>query len=187
MPNTPASQAAVCQPNPTNDDGMVTSELRRLGDVEKCPACGSPVDPCAYHCTKCRRDFCFHCRVPMVDADQQYYCTNQACSYHGKLLCATCDPEVKKEEPPLVYSEYESGWWPFLLMAGILVSLLTYIFGSHSFWTSTGIGLGTAALVAFGLHRAKVNVFGKENRLEQSRTSIYHTCISCKQSVRELL
>jgi hypothetical protein len=161
------------------------SDIQRLGDVQKCPACGSQVDPGAYHCPKCRRDFCFHCRVGLVDEDDQFHCINQACNYHGKVLCGTCDPEAKRDEAPSVYSEYDSGWWPFLLVAGLLVGVVSYFF-VWDFWLAAGIGLITAAVAAFLLHRAGVNVMGKENRIVQPRVTIYHTCISCKQPVKEL-
>ncbi len=166
------------------DSKAPMSELRRLGDVDKCPACGSQVDSGAYHCPRCRVYYCFHCRVRVGDEDDQFQCINQACAYHGKLLCATCDPEAKREEPPSVYSEYESGWWPFLLMGGMIVGLVALF--SYSFLVAAGIGLGTAAAAAFLLHRAGVNVFGRENKVVQPRVSTYHTCISCKEPVKEL-
>jgi hypothetical protein len=122
--------------------------------------------------------------VRLVKEDSQFQCINQACDYHGKLLCGTCDPESTREEPPSVYSEYESGWWPLLLVGGIIAGSVAFFFAT--FWVAAGIGLGAAMAAAFLLHRAGVNVFGKETRIVQPRVSSYHTCVSCKEAVKEM-
>src|SRR5262245_24726409 len=163
---------------------LPVAELQRLGEVEKCPACGSQVDPGAYHCPHCRTYYCYHCRVRLMDEEEQFHCVNQACEYHGKLLCGTCEGAHRREDPPSVYSEYEGGWWPVLLLGGILIALpmLFYVVPL----AAAAIGLGAAAAAAFLLHRAGVNIFGREIQIVQPRVTTYHTCIRCERSVKEL-
>jgi hypothetical protein len=161
-----------------------TSELQRSGDVQKCPVCGSHVDSDAYHCPKCRNYFCFHCRARLLASDSQYQCINKVCDYYGKLLCGVCDHEVRKEEAPAVYIEPEDGYWPLLLIGSLVLSVLTWI--ASSFSAGLLIGLAAFGGGAYALHRAGVNVFGRENEITQPRSSVYHTCICCQQPVREI-
>ena len=41
---------------------IAMSEMRRKGDVEKCPACGWGLAASAYRCPKCNIFFCYKCR-----------------------------------------------------------------------------------------------------------------------------
>jgi len=68
--------------------------LRRLGDTEKCPACGLSIDSSAYHCPRCRIYFCFKCRRRVPRGEPQYQCVDQQCQYYGKLLCKGCTVDV---------------------------------------------------------------------------------------------
>jgi hypothetical protein len=156
---------------------------RRLGDVQKCPACGSEIDPGAYHCPKCRNYFCFRCRARVSKPDPQFQCTNLSCDYHGKLLCGACDPEVKKQEPPTVYNEHEGGWWPHLAFGGLLVAGIALFYSTVL--VAAAIALGTA-IIGFLLHRAGVNIVGKDKQITWPRVSVYHTCIRCGEAVKEV-
>lgn len=68
--------------------------LRRLGDTEKCPACGARIDSSAYRCIRCRIYFCFKCRRRVPRGEPQYQCVDQQCKYYGKLLCKGCTIDV---------------------------------------------------------------------------------------------
>lgn len=163
---------------------MTMSDVQRLGDIKKCPACGSEVDPGAYHCPTCRNYFCFRCRARVLASEAQLQCINQDCDYHGKLVCATCDPVVKKEEPPAVYTEYEGGWWTHVLLGSLAVFVVALFF-------TRLLGATGCAVVAFVggailLHRAGVNVFGKRTQIVEPRASFNHSCIRCKVPVKDL-
>ena len=97
------------------------SELKRRGNVAKCPICGSQVDPEAYHCPACHNYYCYHCRARLLASDTQLQCANQSCDYYGKLVCSVCDPQGEKEEPPAVYEEPEDGYWPLWLIVSLII------------------------------------------------------------------
>jgi hypothetical protein len=159
------------------------SDLVRRGDASQCPVCGSQVSPEAYHCPKCHSYFCFHCRVRFSDRETQLQCTNQACNYYGKLVCGQCEPVAEKEDPPVVYFEPEDGYWPAWLAIALLLAAVTWYF------TSFLAAVGTAIVFAAGgylLHRAGLNLFGIERRVEHPRRSSFHECIRCKASVKEI-
>ena len=160
------------------------SELERRGDVQKCPVCGSQVDPDAYHCPTCRNYFCFHCRARLLESDTQSQCLDQACDYYGKLMCDVCDVSVEKEEPPTAYVEPEDGYWPALLVAVLVVGAVAWY--CTSFLIAAGMSIGIFALAGFLLHRKGVNIFGREKRVTQSRVSSYRTCIGCGKPVKEV-
>jgi hypothetical protein len=163
---------------------VTTHEIQRRGDVQKCPICGSQVDPDAYYCPKCRNYFCFHCRARLLAADKQYQCANKACDYYGKLLCGVCDQETLKEEPPAVYLEPEDGYWPLIAIASFALAVLTWI--ASSFSAGLIIGITLFAGGAYALHRAGINVFGREREIAQPRSSAYYTCICCQHPAREI-
>ncbi len=161
-----------------------TQELRRRGELEKCPVCGSHVDAEAYHCPKCRNYFCFHCRARLLSRDTQLQCTNGQCNYYGKLVCEICDVVGEKEESPAVYVEPEDGYWPVWLLLVLIVAAVTW------YYTSLLVAAGTAIAAYVGggflLHRVGMNVFGRERTVEHPRKSSFHTCISCQLPVKEL-
>ncbi len=162
-----------------NDQG-----LKRRGDVQKCPVCGSHVDTEAYHCPSCRNYFCFHCRARLVPADPQLQCVNQHCDYYGKLVCDVCDRAHERDEAPTVYAEPEDGYWP----AWLLLALLTF----GCLWYFSSLLVAELAAVGFFvvggllLHKAGVNVFGKNRIVEHHRKSAYHSCINCGEVVKEI-
>jgi hypothetical protein len=166
------------------DQAETQQGLRRQGDLQKCPVCGSQVDSDAYFCPKCRNYFCFHCRARLLVADRQYQCSNKICDYYGKLICEVCDHEQSKDEPPAVYLEPEDGYWPLLLIGSLLLTALTWI--ASSFLLGFVVGLAAFAGGAYALERTGVNVFGREFEVSQPRSTACNTCICCEQPVREI-
>lgn len=161
------------------------SPVKRLGNVQKCPACGSAVDSEACLCPKCKTDFCFHCRARMGKDDEQYQCLNLACSYHGKLVCGQCDPQKTLDEPPAVYIEQQDGWWPLLvpvLLVSWLVVWLLYLPLGLAFLYCLA---GTLALGLL-LRLSGINIFGRKHTVMQPRQSVHHTCLQCQQVVKRI-
>ncbi|TWU29054.1 hypothetical protein Poly41_67530 [Novipirellula artificiosorum] len=158
---------------------------QRLGDVEKCPVCGSRVDGEAYHCPTCRNSFCFHCRASVLPSEVQYKCTNQPCEYYGKLLCDVCEERVEREEPPAIYLEPQEGYWPLLLVALIVAAGFLWAFWTSFRWSSLFVLVGFPA-IGILLHRLGLNIFGRERRVEHRRTSRFYQCRCCQQQVKEL-
>ncbi|TWU33842.1 hypothetical protein [Novipirellula artificiosorum] len=159
-------------------------ELKRRGDVEKCPVCGSQVDAEAYHCASCRNYFCFHCRSRLVPPDTQLQCVNQQCDYYGKLVCDVCDVSHEREEAPTVYAEPEDGYWPGWLLFAIIAFGCVWYFSSlqAAAWTAAGVFVLGGGL----LHMLGVNVFGRNRIVEQQRKSAYHSCIRCDEVVKQV-
>jgi len=160
------------------------SDLRRRGDVQKCPICGSQVDAEAYHCAQCRNYFCYHCRARLLTNDPQFQCGNQHCDYYAKLICGICDPLAEKDEPPAVYAEPEDGYWPAWLLVVVVAAALVGYF--TSFLWAAGIAIVAFTLGGYGLQRAGMNIFGRERKVEHQRKSSFHSCINCQQPVKEL-
>ena len=158
----------------------------RLGNVEKCPVCGSSVDSEAYCCPTCHSFYCYHCRARVLETDPQYQCINQACSYHGRLMCGVCDQEHQEDDEPMVYMEPEDGFWPMLLLAALVVGLITWGFGAPGWlWPlgSMAVVFTVGSLLVMAIGRS---VFGRDIRIEQQRFRDYHTCLCCGQEVKQL-
>jgi hypothetical protein len=160
------------------------SPPRRRGDVSKCPICGSAIDADAFHCAACHNYFCFHCRARLLKSDTQLQCGDQNCDYYAKLICSVCDAPTVTEEPPSVFVEPLDGYWPLWLIVAILAGGLTWY--NASFLAALFTAMALFVIGGYLLHRFAVNIFGGERRVIQQRTSTYHTCICCKQPVREL-
>ena len=162
-----------------------TRELKRRGNVEKCPVCGSQVDSEAYCCPTCRSFFCYHCRARVVETDPQFQCINQACDYYGRLVCGVCDPRHERQEPPSIYLEPEDGFWPLLFILGLLGALLAWF----RWWlTWPWLLLFGAAVFCCGAVVVRLfgrSVFGRHIKVEQQRITPYHTCLECGEEVRE--
>lgn len=161
-----------------------TVELKRRGDVEKCPVCGTHVDSEAYHCATCRNYFCFHCRARLLPADTQLQCVNADCSYYGKLICGVCNAKDEKDESPVSFAEPEDGYWPALLLFALVLILILWFF--VSFWWALVIAIGVYFGGGYALQRAGVNLFGRTREVEFQRKSSYYTCVCCQQPVKEL-
>jgi hypothetical protein len=162
---------------------VATVAVERRGDVQKCPVCGSAVDPDAYHCSKCRNYFCFHCRARLLDSDKQFQCANQDCTYYGKLICSECDREVVEQAPPSVYSEPEDGYWPLLLFIGLVLGGIVWTFSS--FLPAALFAVGIFGVGAILVSRAGGTVWGREKKVVHPRTSAHNVCKSCGQAVKE--
>lgn len=158
------------------------SELNRLGNTSQCPICGSEVHSEAYHCTKCRSFFCYHCRARLGFNEAVLQCGNRDCGYYGKLLCSSCDTPTTKQEAPLEYIEPIDGYWPGLVCVSILVSLLIA-------WKFTWSAALIAFLTLFAgvgtiLQSMQFNIFGKQRHVSMPRTSNHHSCICCNSETK---
>lgn len=165
----------------------VTPELKRRGNVEKCPVCGSRVDADAYCCPTCRSYFCFHCRARVLESDPQFQCVNQACDYYGRLVCNVCDPRHDREESPTVYLEPEDGFWPLLLVLALISGPVGWIGWRLNLFGVVMTMAGVFGVGSFLVHIFDRTVFGRKIRVEQRRLTPYHTCISCGEEVRGLV
>ena len=186
-PSTEQSDPSTEQSDPSlsvDDSRSSARSPQRLGDVEKCPICGSRVDSEAYHCPTCRNSFCFHCRAHVLPGEVQYKCTNQQCGYYGKLLCDVCEEQVEREDPPAVYLEPQEGYWPLLLIATVLAA--AFIWDWTTFRWAVFFVLVGFPVIGILLHRWGFNVFGRERRVEHRRTSRFRHCRCCQQQVKEL-
>ncbi len=164
-----------------NDNGE-SAVLNRLGNTSQCPICGSEVHNEAYHCTKCRSFFCYHCRARLGFNESVLQCANRECGYYGKLLCSTCDAPASKREAPMQYNEPIDGYWPgWLLLAsitGFAVGLyFTWIAGILTFLTMF-VGVGWV------LHAMQFNIFGREREVLMERINNYHPCICCQSETK---
>ena len=167
-----------------NDQTTAKPAPNRRGNVGKCPACGSSVDPDAWRCPTCRTDFCFHCRARLLPADIQLECVAQECAYYGKLICSVCDVAVEREEAPAVYSEPEDGYWPGLLLGVLCLMLVAWYFSS--LLIALLLAIVTYVGGGFWLHRIGLNIFGKQREVEQRRRTSSYKCICCGQGVKKL-
>lgn len=55
--------------NTEEQTAIQTAPIERRGDLQKCPICGMPVDPDAYHCPHCHNYYCFHCRARLLGGE----------------------------------------------------------------------------------------------------------------------
>lgn len=158
-------------------------DLTRLGNTTQCPICGSDVHEDAYHCTKCRSFFCYHCRAHLSSDDTILQCANQDCSYYGKWVCAVCNPVSKKQEQPLEYLEPVDGYWPAWLIVSLVLSLISlWYFG----WRSALIAfVGLYVGLGYVLHSMDLNIFGKQRRVTMDRTTEIHRCICCSEPAKK--
>lgn len=160
----------------------VLNDVKRLGDTHKCPACGSEVDTGAYHCPRCRNYFCYRCRARVLATHPQFQCLNQECDYHGKLVCGTCDPEFKKDEEPTIYLDRVGGWWPTILACTLILFLFSLFY--ISFLAAISLSAIAFAGIAYGLHRAGLNVFDTVKKIVEPRQSVHHNCVRCAKPVK---
>ena len=158
-------------------------EITRLGNTKQCPICGSDVHSDAYHCTRCRSFFCYHCRAKLGADEVILQCGNQDCGFYGKWVCSVCDPATQKAEPPLEYDEPVDGYWPAWLLASIFMGLLAawYINWSSALIVFAGMYAGLGYL----LQSMDVNIFGKLRRASMERSSEVHSCICCSSPTKK--
>jgi hypothetical protein len=176
-----------CRVGAAEDHGWT---FRRVGETEKCPACGVGIDAGAYRCRNCRIYFCFNCRKRVRKGDPQHPCVNHTCPCHGKLLCAGCAVMVPQQQ---VFTDPgEAGRAPSWAIAAAVVGLLTA--GAlwrwlYPFQESVGLG-GFAGLCVFGYGwwwtASQDAVFFGEPASEQTVASDRRSCIQCRQPVQLL-
>ena len=104
------------------------SKLRRIGNTEKCPACGWRIDADAYRCPKCRIYFCFKCRARVEKREEQFQCSDQSCECYGKLLCAACT--VLVDQPAT--TSYEDAFTTGAIGGGIAIAVAFIVILAHS-------------------------------------------------------
>ena len=149
------------------------SKLRRIGDTQKCPACGWRIDADAYRCPKCRIYFCFKCRARVGKGESQFQCADQSCECYGKLLCAACT--VMVDQPDTTYDD--DPVTPALIGGGIaLVGATIAIFAlSWSWWLLIPAAIGGCFLGAqFPIAR------------QIPTTSNFRGCIQCRHPVKDI-
>lgn len=182
VPSAPVPEVQDIESSP---DSETTSQrkLERLGNAGLCPICGSDVHEDAYHCTKCRSFFCYHCRAHLSGDEPILQCSNRSCGYYGKWVCGVCDPLTKKQQVPLEYIEPVDGYWPAWLVASLLMSLLS---GWYFGWKSALIVLiGLYAGVGYILQSMEINIFGKHRRVTMDRSTDVHACICCQSPTKK--
>ena len=160
-------------------------DVKRLGEIEKCPVCGSKADAGAYHCSQCRNNFCYRCRARVLPAEPQFQCINQKCDYYGKLVCGICDPAISQPEPPTIYLERIGGWWPPLLAGSVVIFLLGLFW--LSFWYAFLLGLMAFSAIGYWLDRMGFHVLGQIKTITETRESVHHDCIRCGHQVKKSL
>ena len=152
--------------------GKEGKSYRRVGALEKCPACGVSVDPGAYRCPRCLIYFCFKCRRRVQKGDDQFQCLNQQCDYHGKLLCSNCITVTVTESP----SYDHLGCFAFLLFCAIFIGVFAASNLGAFIGALTGVGLFILVYFLFAVKWA----FFKE-------TTRHRCCIGCNRPVENLV
>lgn len=187
-----------------------THEQRRVGDVTKCPACGTRMDADAYRCPNCRIYFCFKCRRRVDSRDDQYQCVNQQCSYYGKLLCSGCIVDAPRigevSRNVLVASARRTrAWYSFddplyPSWAFVFCFVASIIVGPGSAMGFVPLGLAWVFPVALGgavvfawfwyaaEHGLGVKYEPEQYEVVHEATELGRTrsCIACKQVVQNL-
>jgi len=161
-------------------------EMRRRGDVEKCPACGWRLDAGAYRCPKCRIYFCYKCRARVGEREQQYQCADQSCDCYGKLLCTACVVAVPESwttprdvvEPDLTNAALIGG----AVAGGAALFAAPLV-------AAAGIGVGAVVAASFGLRALGFNVWGSTDQ-KHTETDAHSTthicCVQCRRPVKHL-
>ncbi len=183
--NCPATKPRRRLTIPKNLQGGEDRELKRRGDVEKCPVCGSHVDAEAYHCPSCRNYFCFHCRSRLVPPDTQLQCVNQQCDYYGKLICDVCDREHERDEEPTVYAEPEDGYWPGWLLLALITFGCVWYFSSLVVARIVG-GRGFLAWWRTASHCGREYFWQRKNRRASAQEHLPSLHLCCGEIVKEI-
>lgn len=177
-------------------------DYRRVGDTAKCPACGVPMNPDAYHCPRCMIYFCFKCRRRVQQRDPQFQCMNQQCEQYEKMLCNACVVEVPvmgdQSRQELV--EGEKDGYPMQSISGKILTLVFYIMVVLLFVSNLYFFLPWWIAVVGGLILSCV-LIGWLSSVQEwvpSVPAVYRTitenvevgrskcCIACRQTVQHL-
>ena len=155
------------------------TEIKRRGETEKCPACGTRLDDDAYRCPKCRIYFCYKCRARVAEREPQYECANQACSCYGKLLCAACVTPV--EEKGLVPDDDGTVG---TLIAGGAAAAAGLFFGAPLLLAGA-VGVGGIIVASKVAKKLGYNSW-LSNRQHEAVIQSPLCCIQCKQPAKHL-
>lgn len=162
------------------------AEMRRRGEVEKCPACGWRLDPGAYRCPKCRIYFCYKCRARVTERESQFQCADQSCDCYGKLLCSACVvsiPETHTTQRAVVEEDATVA----ALIGGAVVGGAALF--AAPFVAAAGIGIGAVVASTFGLRALGFNVWGSSDQ-KHTETDTHNTspicCVQCRHPVKHL-
>ena len=155
------------------------SELKRRGDLTKCPACGWGLDHDAYRCPKCRIYFCYKCRARVGEREQQYQCMNQTCNCHGKLLCSACVRPLERKD--MVSNDGATGG---TMVAGGVAAVAAGIAGAP---LVAAAAVGVAGIVgsAYLLRKMGFNVWLTDDKTEKVVATPL-CCIACNSPVKHL-
>jgi hypothetical protein len=170
------------------------SEMRRKGDVEKCPACGWGLAASAYRCPKCNIFFCYKCRVRVGINDKQYQCADQSCGCYGKLVCNACVVDVSTCESKTLNLEtihQDATKWALYIGGAVFFAAFAI---PTSIVTIGGAALSgvAAAGVACGLYDVKgYNTFGRKdkktlNTYKVNETHTHISCVQCRHPVKDM-
>ena len=141
--------------------------MKRIGNKQKCPACGSYLDSEAYRCPKCRVYFCYKCRVKISKKEKQYQCNNQSCDYYGKLVCSNCTTTIQNNKNAELIN------WKLAIFFAVLITIpLMFLVG----WEGIFI---TFFLLYIPIEKAMM-----KGSIKKRKT--YRICINCKQPVKKL-
>ena len=156
--------------------------MRRIGETEKCPACGWGLDPGAYRCPKCRIYFCYKCRVRVGERESQYQCSDQTCECYGKLLCSACVIMIENKKTETIPKEDAT---IVALAGGGAVALVTLF--AAPFLVAAGIGVGAVVAGSYGLRKMGCNVWGTTDQTKENEIKDRHICcVSCRHPVKQL-
>lgn len=158
------------------------SEIRRRGDMEKCPACGWRLDSGAYRCPKCRIYFCYKCRARVGEREQQYQCADQSCDCYGKLLCTACVVPINQNH---VDQHSNADATIAALIGGGVVGAASLAVAP--FIVAAGLGAGAIVAGSFGLRAMGFNVWGSEDLKHDVPYATQHLCcVQCRHPVKQL-
>jgi hypothetical protein len=172
-------------------------EMRRIGELSRCPACGRGIDPSAYRCPVCRVYFCYKCRARVGKGETRYQCADQSCACYGKLLCSACTVMIRVPETEMVTRRWwmgdDFGDWGEAFLPAAGVSLVSSFV---SFWvillalTAVGIrgdGLLAACLVGALCVGGGVFVYWMVPTTRRVDRSVeQRCCVQCRHAVKNL-
>ena len=170
------------------------SEMRRKGDVEKCPACGWGLAASAYRCPKCNIFFCYKCRVRVGINDKQYQCADQSCGCYGKLVCNACVVDVSTCESKTLTTEVihdDATIWALGIGGAVFLVGVACPTSILKIWQAAFLGLICMGWALNVFESKGFNVFGgKEKKTlkttEHIDTHTHISCVQCRNPVKDM-
>ena len=165
----------------------MAEEIKRRGDLCKCPACGWRLDAEAYRCPQCFVYFCYICRARVGTNDEQFQCANQSCGSYGKLVCSKCfeTKESHRTEKVSVGTTESVRLYLVARKLGLDSKVLVDI--------CERIGIGANSLTAINLNDLSklLTHLGREwdtplSDYTRSITDYHRCCTQCKQPLENL-